>query len=169
MRKLFPTILTLLILSAVASHVQSLLGTALALSTNTLAEVHEKAPGKPAPSSDSMAAFWEKFKAAVIMGDKETVVALSQFPISLNDGMTPIRNKAQFMKQYRFLFSGETNAAKCFPKAKPEVEPATKKRPREFTIGCAFASGGGEEEPFEYRFTLTRNGWRFTSFTNINE
>jgi len=167
-KNLLPSILTLLVLSCLA-HVQSLPGTARALGTNATTEVQEKAMGKPGQSTDSMATFWDNFKAAVIKGDKETVAALSQFPISLNDGMTPIRTKAQFMKRYGFLFSGETNAAKCFPKAKPEVEPATKKRPREFTIGCAFASGGGEEEPFEYRFTLTRSGWRFTSFTNVNE
>ena len=168
MRKLLPTLLTLLMLSYFAAPAQCLFGTAPAFGTTALAEVKAKALGQPAQSDDSMPAFWEKFKAAVIKGDKETVAALSQFPISLNDGMTPLRNKAQFMNKYRFLFSGETNAAKCFPKAKPEVEPATKKRPKEFTIGCAFASGGGEDEPFEYRFTLTRNGWRFTSFTNIN-
>jgi len=168
MKKLLPSILILSMLSAVAAQVQSL-GPALAFGTTARPEVEEKAPGQPAQSTDSMATFWSKFKAAVIKGDKETVAALSQFPISLNDGMTPIRNKAQFMKHYRFLFSGETNAAKCFPKATPEVEPATKRRPKEFTIGCAFASGGGEEEPFEYRFTLTRIGWRFTSFTNVNE
>ena len=169
MRKLLPSILMLLMLSAIAFQLESLLGTALAFGTTSLAEVQEKAPVKPAQSTDSMAAFWEKFKAAVIKGDKETVAALSQFPISLNDGMTPIRNKALFMKKYRFLFSQETNAAKCFPKAKPELWPAEKKRPREFTVSCAFASDGGEEEPFEYRFTLTPNGWRFTSFTNVNE
>ena len=169
MRKLLPSILTLLMLSAVASHVHSQPGTALAPGTISLAQAQQKAPGKPAQIADSLAPFWEKFKAAVIKGDKETVAALSQFPISLNDGMTPIRNKAQFMKQYRFLFFGETNAAKCFPKAKPELYPVTKKRPRQFSVGCSFASGGGEEEPFEYMFTLTPNGWKFTSFTNINE
>ncbi len=147
----------------------ALLGAALAFGTMALAKAPGQAPGKPAQSADSMTAFWEKFRAAVIKGDKETVAALSQFPISLNDGMTPVRNKAQLTKRYRYLFFGETNAAKCFPKAKPDVYPSTKKRPKEFTVSCSFARDGGEEEPFEYRFTLTRNGWRFTSFTNINE
>ena len=147
----------------------ALLGTALAFGAIALAGEQEPVPKKPIPVADSMQAFWNKFKAAVIKNDKETVAALSQFPISLNDGMTPIRNKAQFTKNYRYLFSRETNAAKCFPKAKPALEPVTKKRPQEFTVGCSYASGGGEEEPFEYRFALTRGGWKFTSFTNVNE
>ena len=147
----------------------ALLGTVLAFGAMAFAEEQEQKPDKPLPVADSMQAFWNTFKAAVIKGDKETVAALSQFPVSLNDGMTPIRNKAQFTKNYRFLFSGETDAAKCFPKAKPELAPITKKRPREFTVGCSYASEGGEEEPFEYRFTLTRSGWKFTSFTNVNE
>ena len=35
-----------------------------------------------------MNAFWEKFKAAVIKGDKETVAALSAFPLSMGYGQT---------------------------------------------------------------------------------
>lgn len=117
--------------------------------------------------TDSMSAFWEKFKAAAIKGDKETVAALSQFPISMGYGIPSVKNKAQLMKYYRKIFFGETNAAKCFPKARPVVE---KSRPKEFTIGCAFAGGdNGGGEPFEYTFALTRNGWRFTGFQNINE
>ncbi|MFN2509816.1 MAG: hypothetical protein ABR568_00055 [Pyrinomonadaceae bacterium] len=153
----------------------ALLATALAFGTNALGESQTKAPSRSAQSVDSMTAFWEKFKAAVIKGDKETVAALSQFPISMGYGMTDLKNKAQFMRHYRALFFGETNAGKCFPKAKPLVYPATKKRPKEFTIGCGFASevargvSSDEEGPFEYRFTMTRNGWRFTGFENVNE
>jgi hypothetical protein len=143
----------------------ALLGAALSIGAIAPVEVKGKAQ-----SADSIAAFWEKFKAAVIKGDKETVAALSRFPISRSYGMTDLKNKAQLMRHYRELFFGETNAAKCFPKAKPEVSPGTKNRPKEFTISCSFAGDGGAgDEPFEYRFTLTRNGWRFTSFTNINE
>ena len=116
---------------------------------------------------DSIQMFWEKFKAAVIKGDKQTVAALSRFPISRGYGLASLRNKAQFMKHYREVFFTETDAAKCFPKAKPSVE---KERPKEFTIGCSFRSDdGGGGEPFQYSFTLTRNGWRFTGFENINE
>lgn len=153
----------------------ALLATVLAFGTNSLGEAQTKAPSKGAQSFDSMEAFWEKFKAAVIKGDKETVAALSQFPISMGYGMRDLKNKTQLLRHYRVLFFGETDAAKCFPKAKPQVYPATKKRPREFTIGCGFASevasgvASDDAGPFEYRFSLTRNGWRFTAFENINE
>jgi hypothetical protein len=120
---------------------------------------------KQVQSNDSISSFWEKFRTAVIKGDKETVAALSQFPISRGYGIASIKNKAQLIKQYRNIFFNETNAAKCFPKAKPIVDKGQRK---EFIIGCPFASGG-EEEPFEYRFTLTRSGWKFTGFENINE
>src|SRR5438309_3470146 len=115
---------------------------------------------------DSMNAFWEKFKAAVIKGDKETVAALSAFPISLGYRMGSIKSKAQFMKNYKYIFANETNAAKCFQTAKPETD---QKRPKEFLIGCPFAKDSGGDEPFVYTFKLTRNGWRFTSFENVNE
>ena len=119
-----------------------------------------------ASADNSMNAFWEKFKAAVIKGDKETVAALSAFPISLGYGMGSIKTKAQFMKSYRDIFAHETNAAKCFRTAKPAID---KKRPKEFTVGCPFAKDSGGDEPFVYTFKLTRNGWRFTGFENINE
>jgi len=117
-------------------------------------------------ANDSLNAFWEKFKAAVIKGDKETVAALSAFPIGMGYGIKSIRNKAQVMKNYRDIFAHETNAANCFRTAKPAID---KKRPKEFTVGCPFAEGGSNEEPFVYTFKLTRYGWRFTGFENINE
>lgn len=142
----------------------ALLGAVLALGSLVMAQVG-KMPNKPPQNPESMTAFWEKFRAAVIKGDKETVAALSRFPISMGYGMSSLKNKAQLMKYYRKIFFTETNAAKCFPKAKPVIE---KQRPKEFTIGCSFVDGG-EEEPFQYTFALTRNGWRFTGFENINE
>ena len=115
----------------------------------------------------AMSAFWEQFKAAVIKGDKEAVAALSAFPISLGYRMGSIKTKAQFMKNYRYLFARETNAAKCFRTAKPDFD---KKRPKEFSVGCPFAEdSGGGGEPFMYSFKLTRVGWRFTGFENVNE
>ena len=116
-------------------------------------------------TADSMPVFWEKFKTAIIRGDKETVAALSAFPISMPYVMTNIKNKAQLMKHYRDIFFSETGAAKCFAKAKPDVD---KQRPKEFTISCKM-TGGGEEEPIVYTFTRGRTGWKFTGFDNINE
>ena len=143
-----------------------LLGTALAFGAIPLSSVQGETPRKAANETDSIVAFWNMFSAAVIKGDKETVAALSRFPISRGYGMASVRNKAQFMKRYRDVFFNETDAAKCFPKAKPISDKA---RPKEFIVSCPFARGGGEEEPFEYRFILTRTGWKFTSFENINE
>jgi len=119
-----------------------------------------------ASADAAMNAFWEKFKAAVIKGDKETVAALSVFPLSMGYGMSSIKSKTQFMKNYKYIFANETNAAKCFQTAKPETD---KKRPKEFLIGCPFAKDSGGDEPFVYTFKLTRYGWRFTGFENINE
>lgn len=149
-------------LSLMLTSTAVLNATALAPSVNKPASV----PRALAQRDDSVAVFWEKFKAAVIKGDKETVAALSRFPISRGYGIASIRNKAQLMKRYREVFSGETDAAKCFPTAKPLFD---NQRPKEFTIGCSFASDGGGDEPFVYSFTLTRSGWKFTGFENINE
>lgn len=142
-----------------------LAGAALMSATGSAGILPASSPGKPVQNDDSISAFWEKFKTAVIKGDKETVAALSQFPIFRNYGIASIKNKTQLIKQYRNIFFNETNAEKCFAKAKPIVE---KGRRKEFIIGCPFADGG-EEEPFEYRFTLTKSGWKFTGFENINE
>src|SRR5260370_8447405 len=70
-------------------------------------------------ANDSLNAFWEKFKAAVIKGDKETVAALSAFPIGMGYGIKSIRNKAQVMKNYRDIFTHATTAANCSPPPNP--------------------------------------------------
>ncbi len=118
-----------------------------------------------AQRKDSFAAFWNKFKGAVIKNDRRTVVTLSRFPILRGYGVASIRSSSQLLKRYGEVFSGETNAAKCFQDASPQAD---RTRPREFTVSCSFASGGGDE-PFVYTFTLTRTGWKFTGFENINE
>jgi hypothetical protein len=124
--------------------------------------------GAAQPSkNDSMAAFWEKFKAAVIKGDKEAVFALSALPIEMEYGMPTIRTKAQFMKSYKHIFAGEANAAKCFKTAKAELDSSNKKL---FTVGCGFAEDTTPaDQPLVYTFKLTRAGWRFVGYDNINE
>lgn len=113
-----------------------------------------------------MNAFWQKFKEAVIKGDKETVFAMSALPVSMEYSMPKIRTKTQFMKNYKHIFAGEANAAKCFKTAKPEVDSANKKL---FSIGCPFAESRGDDEPLVYTFRLTSAGWRFAGYDNINE
>ena len=119
----------------------------------------------PQVGQDSMNALWEKFKAAVTKGDKEAVFGMSQLPIGLGYGMRDIKTKAQFIRDFRYLFAKETDAVKCFRTAKPEVDQKRK----EFLIACPFAKDSSGEEPFVYTFKLTRRGWRFVGFENINE
>lgn len=95
-----------------------------------------------AQNDSSIDAFWAKFKAAVIKGDKESVAAMTQFPIGMPYGQAAVRTKAQLLKRYRQVFNGEANAAKCFADARPETDPA---RPKEFTIGCDNGSGANED------------------------
>ncbi|HEX3230488.1 MAG TPA: hypothetical protein VHQ95_16035 [Pyrinomonadaceae bacterium] len=116
-----------------------------------------------AQNDSSIDAFWAKFKAAVIKGDKESVAAMTQFPIGMPYGQAAVRTKAQLLKRYRQVFNGEANAAKCFADARPETDPA---RPKEFTIGCDNGSG---EKVVIYAFALTKTGWKFKSLDNINE
>ena len=116
------------------------------------------------PSANSMQVFWEKFRESVVKGDKETFADLTAYPLSMPYGIKDIRNKAQFLKNYRTIFFFEGNAAKCFPKAKPEVDA---QNPKQFIIACSIT--GGIDEPLQYTFTRGRNGWRFTGFDNVNE
>jgi len=119
--------------------------------------------GASAQNDSAIDTFWAKFKAAVIKGDKESVAALTQFPVGMPYGQAAVRTKAQLLKRYRQVFNGEANAAKCFAGAKPETDPA---RPKEFTIGCDNGSG---EKVVIYAFALTKTGWKFKSLDNINE
>lgn len=122
--------------------------------------------GTPTQSTESMRIFWEKFKAAVIKGDKEIVASLSRFPVVRGVAWGNVNNKAQLKRRFRELFFSETDAAQCFPKAKLHVD---KDRPREFVVTCPFASNDGGGEVFVYTFTRTRTGWKFSSFENLNE
>ena len=113
----------------------------------------------------SVEIFWQQFKTAVIARDKVSVARLSRFPIEMPYGVKAVRTQADLIKRYRVVFNQETDAAKCFAKSRPEIDPA---RPKEFTVSCGFPDGG-EERPLVYTFTLTGGGWKFSSFDNINE
>ncbi len=133
----------------------------------TMAIVWSVPGSTPQRSNDaSMDAFWEKFKATVIKGDKQAIFAMTQLPVEMSYGESRIRTRAHFMKQYNHIFAGEVNAAKCFETAKPQVDNA---KPKEFFVTCPFAKNSGGDEPFVYTFKLTQSGWRFVSFENINE
>jgi hypothetical protein len=117
----------------------------------------------PVKSEESPRLFWERFTTAVVNGDKATVANLSQFPIEMPYGMPSVKNKTQLFSRFRKVFFSETDAAKCFSKAKPEIDPA---KPNAFDITCKNATG---DDVIVYSFSLTRNGWRFRAFDNINE
>ena len=111
-------------------------------------------------------AFWDKFKAAVTKADKPAVFGMTQLPVGMGYAQSSIRTQAQFMKKYNYIFAGEVNAVKCFETAKPQVDQG---KTKEFYVTCPFAQNGGGDEPFVYTFKLTRSGWRFVRFENINE
>jgi hypothetical protein len=119
--------------------------------------------GTSAQGDHSAQTFWQKFKAAVIKGDKEVVASLSQYPIGMSYGIASIRNRAQLLRRYPEIFTKQTDAALCFTKAR--LEPDTE-NPKKFTVACPDAAGN---EVVIYHFVQTRRGWRFTALDNLNE
>lgn len=119
-----------------------------------------------AAAQASFDGFWKNFKAAVAKADKNAVAALSEFPISMPFGMNEIKSKPQFIKRYNEIFKGEADAVKCFPNAQLE-----KRDSKNYTAYCAFknAAANSEDKPLAYYFELTKNGWKFVGFDNINE
>ena len=107
--------------------------------------------------------FWLSFKTAVSKHDVETIARLSKFPIEMSYGIPSIKTKAQLAKRYRQLFNEQTDAAKCFSKAKPEMDADN---PKHFSVACPDAGGN---EVVIYHFQQTRTGWKLTGLDNINE
>lgn len=114
-------------------------------------------------AQDARQTFWQQFKTAVTNRDVPTVARLSQFPIRMSYGIPSVKTKAQLAKRFRQVFNEQTDAAACFGKAKPEVDPANEKA---FTVACPDAAGN---EVVIYHFQQTKAGWRFTSLDNLNE
>ncbi|HKV35754.1 MAG TPA: hypothetical protein VJP89_15565 [Pyrinomonadaceae bacterium] len=114
-------------------------------------------------AQDARQNFWQQFKTAVTNRDAPTVARLSQFPIRMSYGIPSIKTKAQLTKRFRQVFNEQTDAAACFGKAKPEVDPANAKA---FTVACPDAAGN---EVVIYHFQQTKAGWRFTALDNLNE
>ncbi|HVG34130.1 MAG TPA: hypothetical protein VM911_13660 [Pyrinomonadaceae bacterium] len=139
----------------------TVLSLSLLLSGVALAGLSGKAA--TTPSDDSVQIFWQKFKAAVSAKKVEAVANLSKFPIEMSYGIASIRNKSQLRRRYREVFNEQTDAAKCFAKAQPEIDTANRKR---FTVACPDAAGN---EVVIYHFLQTRSGWKFTGLDNLNE
>jgi len=113
--------------------------------------------------ADTVDTFWQDFRTAVGKHDVETIARLSTFPIAMSYGIPTIKTKAQLTKRYRQLFNEQTDATKCFEKAKPEVDADN---PRRFSVACPDAAGN---EVVIYHFQQTRAGWKFTGLDNLNE
>lgn len=110
--------------------------------------------------------FWKKFKTAVSKKDKNAVAAMSKFPVSMPYGVKTMRTKAELLRRYNEIFYGEAGAAKCF-----KLSPINKVSSNRYEISCGFRKDkiGDGGEPLVYTFKLTKAGWKFTSFDNINE
>ena len=113
--------------------------------------------------ADSTDTFWQDFKTAVTKRDVESISRLSRFPLSMSYGIPAIKTKAQLTRRYRQVFKEQTDAAACFAKAKPEIDP---ENPKHFTVACPDAAGN---EVVIYHFEQTRTGWKFTGLDNLNE
>ena len=117
----------------------------------------------PAQRGESTESFWLKFKAAVTAGDKQSVAAMTRFPLGMSYGVPSVRNRAALLRRYDEVFSRQADAVKCFATAKPETEAG---RPRAFTVACPDAAGN---EVVIYHFERGRAGWKFVSLDNLNE
>jgi hypothetical protein len=112
---------------------------------------------------DTRDTFWQQFKTAVAGKNVDTIATLSRFPIGMSYGIPTVKTRADLRRRYRKVFNEQTDAAACFSKARPEVDPENAKH---FTIACPDAAGN---EVVIYHFNRTRTGWKFTGMDNLNE
>ncbi|HJU53344.1 MAG TPA: hypothetical protein VJ715_02190 [Pyrinomonadaceae bacterium] len=117
----------------------------------------------PAQRSESVESFWQKFKTAVIAGDKQAVASLTRFPLAMSYGIPSVKNRAALLRRYDEVFSQQANAVECFATAKPEIKAG---KLRQFNVACADAAGN---EVVIYSFERGRVGWKFVGLDNINE
>jgi len=110
--------------------------------------------------------FWEKFKPAVIAGNKAAVAEMTKFPLSMPYLVKAVKTKSDLLRRYDEIFKGEANAAQCFASAKPERQSA-----RQYEIYCPFKVTPNDKEnaPIRFIFELTKSGWKFAGLDNINE
>ena len=111
-------------------------------------------------------AFWQKFKPAVVAGNKAAVAEMTKFPLSMSYGVKAVKNKEEFLRRYDEIFKGEANAAQCFRSIEPQKESA-----RRYEIYCPFKETPDDKEnaPIRFIFELTKGSWKFVGLDNINE
>ena len=124
------------------------------------------ADGEHKTANTDFSAFWQKFKSAVVAGDKAAVAEMTKFPVSMPYGVKAIKNKENFMRRYGEVFDGEANAAQCFGSSKPQ-----KAEGGGYEIYCPFKETPNDKEnaPIRFLFESTKGGWRFAGLDNVNE
>jgi hypothetical protein len=117
-------------------------------------------------AQNDFSAFWQKFKSAVIAGDKATIAEMTKFPLSMSYMVKAVKNKQEFLRRYDEIFKGEANAAQCFRSAEPQKESD-----RRYDIYCPFKESPDDREnaPIRFIFELTKGGWKFVGLDNVNE
>jgi len=111
-------------------------------------------------------AFWNKFRSAVIAGDKASVADMAKFPLSMPYSVKIVKNKQEFLSRYDEIFKGEANASQCFVSGKP-----LKVSIQRYEIYCPFRETPNDTEnaPIRFEFELFKSGWKFAGLDNINE
>jgi hypothetical protein len=117
-------------------------------------------------AASDFSTFWQKFKSAVIAGDKATIAEMTKFPLSMPYEVKAVKNREEFLRRYSEIFKGEANAAQCFGKAEQQKESAQR-----YAVYCPFKETPNDREnaPIRFMFELTKAGWRFVGLDNINE
>jgi len=117
-------------------------------------------------AESDFSAFWQKFKSAVIAGDKASIAEMTKFPLSMPYEVKAVKNKEEFLRRYNEIFKGEASAAQCFPSAKPHQQSA-----RQYDVYCPFKEtpNDWENAPIRFIFEQTKSGWKFSGLDNINE
>ena len=117
-------------------------------------------------AESDFSAFWQKFKPAVIAGDKAAVAEMTKFPLSMPYEVKAVKNKEGLLRRYNEIFKGEANAAQCFRSGEPRRESAG-----HYEIYCPFKETPEDREnaPIRFLFELTKGGWKFVGLDNINE
>ena len=124
------------------------------------------ADGEHGAGHTDFSAFWQKFKSAVIAGDKAMLADMTKFPLSMPYEVKAVKNKEGFSRRYDEIFKGEANAAQCFKSAEPQKESD-----RRYGIYCPFKDTPDDREnaPIRFVFELAKSGWKFAGLDNINE
>jgi hypothetical protein len=125
-------------------------------------------PGSSSQGNDGLEAFADKFRTAVIKGDKETVIGLSGFPIRMPGRARSIKNAAELRVRYSEVFNKHISAAKCFREKSNDPNFAESKssyveglRNVENPKLAGFNCGDNTGYIYDYVFALTATGWKF--------